>query len=83
MKKRILVLLTVVALMAAMLAVGIVPVSAAPSACPGKMDLISPTNIDYNDAYDSNQNNFICRYRHYDKDNNFTVRLKDDRLVAG
>ena len=81
MKKRIMVLLTVMALMAAMLALGIVPASAAPSACPGKMDLISPTNIDYNDAYDSNQKNLICRYRHYDKYDNFTVRLKDDRIL--
>jgi hypothetical protein len=83
MKRRILVLLSVVALMVAMLAVGIAAAFAAPSPCPGKMDLIGPTNIDYDPAYDSNQDNLICRYRHYDKDNNFTVRLKDDRLVAG
>jgi hypothetical protein len=79
--KRIVVLLLVVALMVAMLAVGIVPALAAPDDCPGKMELIGSTNIDYNDAYDSNQNDLICRYRHFDKSGGFSVRLKDDRLL--
>ena len=79
--RRILVLLTVVALMVAMLAVGIVPASAAADSCSGPWEIIGPTNIDYNDAYDSNQNNLICRHRHYDKYGNFTVHLKDDRIL--
>jgi len=79
--KRIVVLLTVIALMVAMLAVGIVPAFAAPRDCPGQMQLIGTTNIDYNDAYDSNQNDLICRYRHFDKYGGFTLRLKDDRIL--
>jgi hypothetical protein len=79
--RRILVVLAVVALLVTMLAVGIVPAFAAPRACPGQMDIIGPTNADFNAAYDSNQNNLICRYRHYDKYNNFTLRLKDDRIL--
>ena len=79
--KRILVLLTVMALMVGTLAVGTVPAFGAPEACPGPWEIIGPTNIDYNDAYDSNQNNLICRHRHYDKFGNFTVHLKDDRIL--
>jgi hypothetical protein len=82
MKKRIPMLLMVGAMMVVMLAMSVAPAFAAPeSPCPGNNGNIvtSLTSPYYDDAYDKNQNNFICEFDRYRDGNLVSVRLKDDR----
>ena len=79
MKKRILVLLSIMALIVAMLAVSIVPSFAAPSSpCPGNNGgVIQSTSPFFDPAYDRNSNGLICKYDRLTKDG-LVSRFKDD-----
>jgi hypothetical protein len=81
MKKRILLLLSVVALVLAMLAVSIVPAFGAPTnPCPGNNgSIVSDSQAP---EVDRNNNGFICRFDRFDKDFNLvSTRYKDDRIL--
>jgi hypothetical protein len=86
MKKRILTLLTVAALLVGMLAISVASAFAAPSSpCPGNNGgvRIEGVHSDFDPAYDRNGNGLICRYDRYDK-NGFllSTRYKDDREIV-
>jgi hypothetical protein len=79
MKRRILLLMAVVALMVAMLAMAVASAFAAPSSpCPGKNgNIVSASQAP---DYDKNNNGLICRYDRYDQNFNLvSTRYKDDR----
>jgi len=74
MKKRILVLLTVVALMLGMLVVSASAAFAAPEPCPGPW---SPATVPAGTSADSNGNTLICSK---EKGNTGTFLTKDDHV---
>jgi hypothetical protein len=81
--RRIVVLLSVVAMMVGMLAMSVLPAFAAPgSPCSGNGNIVQSTSPYFDPAYDSNNNGLICKYDRYDKSFNLiSTRFKDDRIV--
>ena len=81
--RRIVVLLSVVALMAVMLAMGVGAAFAVPLPCPGNNgSQILSGSPSYDPAYDSNNNGIICKYDRYDHNGGLvSSRFKDDRIV--
>jgi len=82
--KRILMLLTVVALMMVMVAMSVAPAFAAPSSpCSGNGSGSLVSALGEIGQYDRNADGWVCKYDRYDH-NGFYVssRYKDDRLTA-
>jgi len=80
--RRIVILLTVVALMVGILSMSVAPVLAAPeSPCPGaggSGNLVQTTTE--TSQYDRNSNGYVCKYDRYDREFNLvSTRYKDDR----